>query len=200
MTDRKLSKLRGKIHVKHGFPFKGKYFKSSGPYVVLTPGNFHEEGGFKRNAGKDKCYAEPFPEDYLLKKGDVVVAMTEQTDGLLGSMAMIPEDVRFLHNQRLGLVTSLSSDVDVGFLYHLFKTKTVREQIRRSASGSKVKHTSPERIYDVLVQLPSPFPPLVTLRPCTPGAEAVELAKCKMVNPQEADTVAEAAIRQAPLR
>jgi len=156
MTDRKLSSLRGKIHVKHGFPFKGEHFKSSGPYVVLTPGNFHEEGGFKRNAGKDKCYAEPFPEDYLLKNGDVVVAMTEQTDGLLGSMAMIPEDGRFLHNQRLGLVTSLSSDVDVRFLYHLFKTKSVREQIRRSASGSKVKHTSPERIYDVQVQLPPP--------------------------------------------
>jgi type I restriction enzyme S subunit len=156
MTDRKLSGLRGKIHVKHGFPFKGEHFKSSGPYVVLTPGNFHEEGGFKRNAEKDKCYAEPFPEDYLLKQGDVVVAMTEQTDGLLGSMALIPENGRFLHNQRLGLVTSLTSDVDVRFLYHLFKTKSVREQIRRSASGSKVKHTSPERIYDVQVQLPTP--------------------------------------------
>lgn len=156
MTDWKFSNLRGKIHVKHGFPFKGEHFKGSGPYVVLTPGNFHEEGGFKRNAEKDKCYAEPFPEDYLLKKGDVVVAMTEQTDGLLGSMAMIPEDGRFLHNQRLGLVTSLSSDVDVRFLYHLFKTRSVREQIRRSASGSKVKHTSPERIYDVQVQIPPP--------------------------------------------
>jgi type I restriction enzyme S subunit len=53
-------------------------------------------------------------------------------------------------------VTSLSSDVDIRFLYHLFKTKSVREQIRRSASGSKVKHTSPERIYDVQVQLPPP--------------------------------------------
>jgi type I restriction enzyme S subunit len=156
MTDRKLSKLRGKIHVKHGFSFKGEHFKSSGPYVVLTPGNFYEEGGFKRNQEKDKCYSEQFPEDYLLQKGDVVVAMTEQTDGLLGSMAIIPESDRFLHNQRLGLVTALSSDVDIAFLYHLFKTKLVREQIRRSASGSKVKHTSPERIYDVQVQLPLP--------------------------------------------
>ena len=148
--------LRGKIHVKHGFPFKGEHFQSSGRYVVLTPGNFHEEGGFKRNAEKDKCYSEPFPEDYLLKEGDVVVAMTEQTDGLLGSMAKIPESGKFLHNQRLGLVTSLTEEVDVGFLYHLFKTKSVREQIRRSASGSKVKHTSPDRIYDVIVPLPQP--------------------------------------------
>lgn len=156
MTDRKVSKLRGKIHVKHGFPFKGEHFKSSGPYVVLTPGNFYEEGGFKRNQDKDKCYSEQFPKEYLLQKGDIVVAMTEQTGGLLGSMAIIPESGRFLHNQRLGLVSTLSSDVDLAFLYHLFKTKLVRDQIRRSASGSKVKHTSPERIYDVQVQLPSP--------------------------------------------
>jgi type I restriction enzyme, S subunit len=156
MTKRQFTSLRGKIHVKHGFPFKGEYFENSGPYVVLTPGNFHEEGGFKRNAAKDKCYSESFPEEYLLKKGDILVAMTEQTDGLLGSMAKIPESDRFLHNQRLGLVIALTSDVDVGFLYHLFKTKSIREQIRHSASGSKVKHTSPERIYDVQVQLPSP--------------------------------------------
>lgn len=156
MTKRPFMSLRGKIHVKHGFSFKGEHFKGSGPYVVLTPGNFYEEGGFKRNAEKDKCYSESFPQEYLLKKGDILIAMTEQTDGLLGSMAKIPESNRFLHNQRLGLVTSLTSDVDVGFLYHLFKTRLVREQIRRSASGSKVKHTSPERIYDVQVQLPSP--------------------------------------------
>ncbi len=156
MTKRSLISLRGKIHVKHGFPFKGEHFKKSGPYVVLTPGNFHERGGFKRNAEKDKCYAEPFPQEYLLKKDDIVVAMTEQTDGLLGSMAIIPESGRFLHNQRLGFVTSLSCDVLVEFLYHVFKTQPVREQIRRSASGSKVKHTSPERLYDVQVPLPSP--------------------------------------------
>lgn len=156
MTKRTFTSLRDKIHVKHGFPFKGEHFNTLGPYVVLTPGNFYEEGGFKRNAAKDKCYSESFPEEYLLKKGDILVAMTEQTDGLLGSMAKIPESDRFLHNQRLGLVTALTSDVDVEFLFHLFKTKSVREQIRRSASGSKVKHTSPERIYDVQVQLPSP--------------------------------------------
>jgi len=155
MIERKFTALRGLIQVKHGFPFKGEHFESSGRYVVLTPGNFYERGGFKRNAEKDKCYSESFPNEYLLKKGDFLVAMTEQTDGLLGSMAIIPDNDRFLHNQRLGLVRALTNDVDVEFLYHLFKTKSVREQIRRSASGSKVKHTSPERIYDVQVQLPS---------------------------------------------
>lgn len=155
MTKLPLTSLRGKIHVKHGFPFKGEHFKSSGTYVVLSPGNFHEGGGFKRNEPKDKCYDEAFPEEYLMKKGEILVAMTEQTDGLLGSMAIVPESDRFLHNQRLGLVTALTNEVDTEFIYHLFKTRSVREQLRLSASGSKVKHTSPDRIYDVQVPLPS---------------------------------------------
>jgi len=146
--------LRGKIHVKHGFPFKGEHFRSSGNYVVLTPGNFHEQGGFKRNAEKDKCYSHAFPKEYLLNRGDIIVAMTEQAEGLLGSTALIPESGQFLHNQRLGLITALSGEVIPEFIYHLFKTYPVRDQIRRTSSGSKVKHTSPDRIYDVQVPLP----------------------------------------------
>ena len=140
--------------MKHGFPFKSEYFSNQGRYVVLTPGNFFEEGGFRRNAAKDKCFSSSFPTEYLLSKGDLIVAMTEQAAGLLGSTALIPTDDKFLHNQRLGLITSTSDEVELEFIYHLFKTKSVREQIRLSSTGSKVKHTSPDRIYDVEVSLP----------------------------------------------
>jgi type I restriction enzyme S subunit len=146
--------LRGKIHVKHGFPFKSEFFEETGRYVVLTPGNFYEEGGFKRNAEKDKCYSHSFPEEYLLKHGDIVVAMTEQSEGLLGSMAKVPGDHKFLHNQRLGLVTAQNPDVHLDFIYHLFRSDYVRKQIQLTSTGSKVKHTAPERIYDLLACLP----------------------------------------------
>ena len=39
--------LRGKLQVKHGYPFKSEYFSDAGHYIVLTPGNFYEVGGFK---------------------------------------------------------------------------------------------------------------------------------------------------------
>jgi type I restriction enzyme S subunit len=154
MTDRARTKLKGKIHVKHGFRFKSEYFEEAGEFVVLTPGNFLEAGGFKRDAEKDKYYSHTFPDEYLLKRGDLLVAMTEQAEGLLGSMAFIPQDRKFLHNQRLGLVTALSKDVSLEYIYHLFKTAWIREQIRMTSTGSKVKHTSPERLYDVNVELP----------------------------------------------
>ena len=151
---RELKPLRGKIRIKHGFAFKGEHFASHGKYVVLTPGNFHEGGGFKRDEAKDKFYTSAFPEEYILDTGDLIVAMTEQTDGMLGSCAFVPESDLYLHNQRLGLISCDPKEVDPEFLYYLFQTTSVRKQIRLSSTGSKVKHTSPDRIYDVLAPLP----------------------------------------------
>lgn len=143
------------IHIKHGFAFKGEFFSDTGKYVVLTPGNFNEEGGFRIRPGKDRFYSGEIPENYVLNEGDLIVAMTEQGPGLLGSSALIPSGDQYLHNQRLGLIDRLDeAKLDRKFLYYLFNTKYVRGQISGSASGTKVRHTSPERIYRVKVRVP----------------------------------------------
>ena len=142
------------LRVKHGFPFLGEFFSTRGKYIVLTPGNFYESGGFKRTLGKEKYYISEFPEEYLCSEGDLIVAMTEQAEGLLGSTAIIPENDVYLHNQRIGLISWDVNIVDKQYLYYLFMTRSVRKQIRDTASGTKVKHTSPERIYDVSVSIP----------------------------------------------
>jgi type I restriction enzyme S subunit len=81
--------------------------------------------------------------------------MTEQMEGLLGSSAWIPASDKYLHNQRLGRIVDLDeSRVDRRYLYHLLNTATVRHQISASASGTKVRHTAPERIGRVDVELP----------------------------------------------
>jgi len=79
------------VKVEHGFAFKGEYFSDTGELVVLTPGNFHERGGFKLRPDKDRFYQGKFPDRYLLNRNDLIVAMTEQGEGLLGSSALIPE-------------------------------------------------------------------------------------------------------------
>jgi len=141
--------------LKHGCAFNGKYFDSQGDYILLTPGNFHDKGGFKLKS-KEKYFTGEFDEQYLLPKGSLIVAMTEQAEGLLGSSAIVPASGRFLHNQRLGLVTEIRKDlIDLHFLYYLFNTHLVRSQIRASATGVKVRHTSPTRIGEVKVRIPS---------------------------------------------
>ena len=147
------------IHVKHGFAFKSQHFSDNGEYIVLTPGNFHEKGGFRLRSGKDRFYTGDIPEEYVLCEGDLIIAMTEQGPGLLGSSALIPDGDRFLHNQRLGLIQDLDETVlNKKFLHYLFNTRSVRGQISGSATGTKVKHTAPERIYRVKATVPSKVP------------------------------------------
>lgn len=143
---------------KHGFAFKGEYFCDKSEFLLLTPGNFFEEGGYRERGQKQKYYDGVFPEEYLLNKGDLIVAMTEQAAGLLGSPALIPEDGTFLHNQRLGLVeltTDFLGNVKLEFLFHLFNTSYFRSKVQETASGVKVRHTSPKKMQAIPVWIPN---------------------------------------------
>lgn len=144
------------LRVHHGFAFKGEFFSPEGKQIVLTPGNFIERGGFKPKNGTEKYYLGPVPEKFLLRQGDVVIAMTEQAQGLLGSSATIPEDGTYLHNQRIGLLELLDPELfDLRFVYHLMNSPNVRRQIQATATGSKVRHTAPERILAVTALVPT---------------------------------------------
>lgn len=140
--------------VKHGFAFKSEFFCSEGIYILLTPGNFQEEGGFRWLGRKQKYYSGEIPNGYLLKKDDLLVAMTEQAPGLLGSAVLIPEDDRYLHNQRLGLLQISSTDVSKHFLFHVLNSIIVRKPISETSAGTKVKHTSPEKIGNLFIPVP----------------------------------------------
>ena len=141
--------------IKHGFAFKGQHFGTSGEHIILTPGNFHESGGFRSRPGKDRFYTIDPPDGFVLRPGDLVIAMTEQGEGLLGSSALIPNGGKYLHNQRIGLIENLDKrNMTKDFLYRLFNTRQVRGQIRATASGTKVRHTAPNRIYTITVRIP----------------------------------------------
>jgi type I restriction enzyme S subunit len=151
--ERPLSEL---CDIKHGFAFKSEFFTPEGDFVVLTPGNFYESGGYRDRGDKQKYYSGKIPPSFILAKGDLLVAMTEQAAGLLGSPILVPESNKFLHNQRLGLVikkpgVSWTNE----FFFHIFNTRTVRREIHDSASGVKVRHTSPTKIGDVVVLFPT---------------------------------------------
>lgn len=157
MSEWRETELGSGLSVRHGFAFKGEFFNEmEGPYIVLTPGNFHDGGGFKEKSGKEKFYDGPVPDSFLLRAGDIIVAMTEQSYGLLGSTATIPEDDRYLHNQRIGLIDVHDRQLlSERFVYHLMNAPVVRHQIQATATGSKVRHTAPNRICALRAKLPS---------------------------------------------
>lgn len=143
---------------KHGFAFKSEYFCNDSDFLLLTPGNFFEAGGYRERGEKQKYYNGSFPKEFLLNEGDLLIAMTEQAVGLLGSPALVPEDGRFLHNQRLGLVQltpKFEGHVKLEFLFHLFNTDYFRSKVQETASGLKVRHTSPKKMQSIPVWIPS---------------------------------------------
>jgi len=142
--------------IKHGFAFKSEFFIAEGDYIVLTPGSFWENGGFRDQGKKTKYYEGEIPDGYLLEKGDFLFAMTEQAAGLLGSSLVVPASNRYLHNQRLGLVQP-KDDVEWrnDFFFHQFNTPMFRSAVQASASGAKVRHTSPKK----LCAIPVVYPP-----------------------------------------
>jgi type I restriction enzyme S subunit len=146
--------LKGKVSIAHGFAFASEHFASHGPYRLATPGHFYEKGGFRDIGEKQKYYVGPVPSDYVLQPGDVIVAMTEQADGLLGSAAVIPDEHGYLHNQRLGRATVLSSEIQLDYLVYVFNSPSYRTKVRETAAGTKVKHTSPEKLLEISVRLP----------------------------------------------
>jgi len=147
--------LMGNIaSIKHGYPFKGEHFADTGYYIVLTPGNFEIGGGFRFQGAKEKFYIDPgFPKSYILRRGDLLTAMTEQAVGLIGSPLIVPEDDKFLHNQRLGLF-QFFKEGGARFIYFFMQTSSSLVAFSNTAAGSKVRHTSPKRIEAIPINIP----------------------------------------------
>ena len=152
-------KLEDICSIKHGFAFKGEFFTyEESNYVLLTPGSFYESGGYREQGEKTKYYTGQIPDCFILSEGDFLFAMTEQAPGLLGSPLIVPKPNRFLHNQRLGLVRVFDETAWYNdFFFHQFNTQEFRESVQSSASGVKVRHTSPKK----LGAIPIRFPPTV---------------------------------------
>ncbi|HQZ82176.1 MAG TPA: N-6 DNA methylase [Pyrinomonadaceae bacterium] len=144
--------------IKHGFAFKGEHFESYKKQnlpILLTPGNFHELGGLYFTNRNTKRYSADFPKDYLLKQGDLVIVMTDLSPKMkiLGNPAFI-DSHNLLHNQRIGLITITNGPVDKRFVHYCLSQNFVKELIKLTATGSTVKHTSPDRILECKIPLP----------------------------------------------
>jgi type I restriction enzyme S subunit len=145
-------------NIKHGFAFSSECFTDEPtPFVLTTPGNFYERGGFRDRGPRTKYYRGNVDPEFVFKPGDLIIPMTEQAAGLLGSAAFIPDDGRtYIHNQRLGRFQFHDSAVMPQFAFWYFNSEYFRSELARTCTGMKVRHTSPARVLQVLYPL-APF-------------------------------------------
>jgi type I restriction enzyme S subunit len=149
-------------NIKHGYAFSSESFTSEPtPHVLTTPGNFYESGGFRDRGANTKYFNGDVPSAFIFNPRDLIIPMTEQAAGLLGSPAFIPDDGKtYLHNQRLGKLELYSNEVAPEYLFWFFNSEFFRSELARTCTGMKVRHTSPKRI----LKVPFALPPLAEQR------------------------------------
>ena len=150
-------KLGELIEVSRGASLKGDFYAASGKYIRLTCGNFdYRNNSFKENTSKDNLfYIGEFKAEFLLEKGDLITPLTEQAIGLLGSTAWIPESGKYIQSQDIAKITCKEELLDKKFAYYLISSNMVKQQLSAAAQQTKIRHTSPDKIKDCTVWLPS---------------------------------------------
>ena len=150
-------KLGELIEVTRGTSLSGNYYATSGDYIRLTCGNFdYRNNCFKENSSKDNIYyIGEFKSDFLLNEGDIITPLTEQAIGLLGSTAWIPESGKYIQSQDIGKIICKEKLLDKKFAYYLLSSKEVKKQLSAGAQQTKIRHTSPSKIKNCIVWIPS---------------------------------------------
>lgn len=153
LTKCKLGEL---VDVTRGMSLSGQYYSEEGELIRLTLGNFNMNGGgFKKNTSKSDLYfTGPVREEFILKKGDIITPLTEQSLGLLGTTARIPESGKYIQSQDVALVRCKPGKIDPNFCYYLVSSHSVKQQLSAAAQQTKIRHTSPEKIMNCTVWVP----------------------------------------------
>ena len=149
-------KLGDLVEVTRGMSLPGQFYSETGTLIRLTLGNFNMNGGgFKENTSKtDLYFTGPVKEEYILQEGDIITPLTEQSLGLLGTTAKIPESGKFIQSQDVALVKCKEGLIDPNFCYYLISSNLVRQQLSAAAQQTKIRHTSPDKIKDCTVWVP----------------------------------------------
>ena len=150
-------KIGDLVQVTRGASLGGEFYATQGNYVRLTCGNFdYRNNCFKENQSKDNIYyTGGFKEEFLLEKGDIITPLTEQAIGLLGSTARIPESGKYIQSQDIAKIDCNESLLDKDFAFYLISSAFVKQQLSAAAQQTKIRHTSPDKIKECTVWIPS---------------------------------------------
>ena len=150
-------KLGDLLQVTRGASLGGEYYATQGNYIRLTCGNFdYRNNCFKENQSKDNIYyVGDFKAEFLLEKDDIITPLTEQAIGLLGSTARIPESGKYIQSQDIAKIDCNESLLDKDFAFYLISSACVKQQLSAAAQQTKIRHTSPDKIKECIVWIPS---------------------------------------------
>lgn len=169
-------RLEALIDIAHGYAFDGSDFSTFADPdkpMVLTPGNYTEQSELSFTTRNTKRFNGSLPTAYLFDPGDLTIVMTDLSSKMkiLGKPAFVRQS-NVLHNQRIGRVRMKSSDVSLGYLYYFLRKNMVSREIKKTATGTMVKHTAPKRILSISMPFPKKLREQEAISTCLSGLAA----------------------------
>ncbi|QGK73195.1 restriction endonuclease subunit S [Flavobacterium sp. SLB02] len=153
-----VSEIGNILHIKHGYSFEGRYFSNEkSKYILLTPGNFNVDGSLYFQERNTKYYIGKIPEEFIFKNDDLLIVMTDLTQdmNILGNVVKLKSKEQVLHNQRIGKIETKNDEINRDYLLFILNSPFSKNNIKKTATGTTVRHTSPNHIYKGIIPIPN---------------------------------------------
>jgi type I restriction enzyme S subunit len=142
----------------NGFAFSSSDYSSEGT-IVLRMSNISREGRFNINSGNIKFFPKNKInglERFLLKKNDVVIAMTDMSKdmGIIGRTAVVDEDDKYILNQRVGKFIIKSNELHYKYLHAYTNSVYFIDYVKKCCGGGLQMNISTTDIMNYEIPLP----------------------------------------------
>ena len=146
---------------RNGFSYKSDEWKEVG-IPVIRMSNIGEDGKLKiTNKNLKYVSSESYEntKNYLIKKNDILISMTDMNPLMLwlGSTIIFDSDELYLQNQRVGNIRITDQNVNSKFYHYMSNTDIVRNQLKVSVYPNVQTNLSTEPIKNEVFPLP-PLP------------------------------------------
>ncbi|SRX73369.1 restriction endonuclease subunit S [Aequorivita antarctica] len=161
-NDWKVSKIEEVItEFQNGYAFSSKGYVQNG-IPIISMAMISLDGRFQFDINKHKKWnknEENSLQRYLLKKGDLIMAMTDVTPNkdLIGRMTIINQGEKYLLNQRVGHLRLQEDVINPSYLSYIGNSESWLRHCRNNASQGAQANIGTQQIKDSFIPLP-PLP------------------------------------------
>ena len=145
------------LELRKGLSYKGSNLVDEAEVGLLTIDAFITGGGYKR--GSEKPYEGDYKSEHIAEPGDVLLAMTEQQDGLLASPLKVPDDLggmgELVFSLDVAKVIPTSGEVAPEYLFNFLRVPLNRRRAAYGDSGTTVQRLPYDVIYEQMIPVPS---------------------------------------------
>lgn len=153
--------LKDLLDLQNGYAFSSKDYVKFSNTLNIRMSNIRPNGIFDEDHNIKYLpdeYVEKY-KDYLLKDGDLIIAMTDMADNskILGMPTVVKhsDNKNFLMNQRVGKLIQTSDQGYIPFIKYLLISPKVRDVYKRKGKGGLQLNLSKNDILNIKIAIPT---------------------------------------------